>query len=152
MNDKTINTIKTLEQLHKIRERKVNDLNAELVMQQSKCRHIEQNITTLTALAQGIAPIKVNQHVALMSNQASYKRTIQRVVDWQKQEQALAELEKEKIGKALLAAAKHEKSLALTLDGHKSALYTERARQDQKVMDALSTQSWLRRRLTQDHR
>lgn len=140
--------ISTLEQLHKLRERTVDSLNVELATQKSKCQHLEQNIEVLTALAKGVKSAKIERHAALMNNQTRYKCTIQRVIDWQKQEQALAELEKNKIGKALLAAAKQEKSLELVLDGHKSALYTERARQEQKTTDALSTQSWLRRRFS----
>lgn len=84
---------------------------------------------------------------AQLINHSGYRRNIQRVIDWQKQEQALATLEAQKIQGALLQEAKREKSLALVLDDRKRQLVMDQNRRDQKNTDAVSAQCWLRQKL-----
>ncbi|BBQ81569.1 MULTISPECIES: flagellar export protein FliJ [Enterobacteriaceae] len=135
--------ISTLEQLHLMRTRAVDDLSAKLASQKQVCQRFEKNIDALTSLASGLASQSVNSAV-MMINQSKYKHNIQRVIDWQKQEQALATLEANKIQGNLLAEAKREKSLELVLDAKRSDRRMELNRREQKMTDAVSAQCWLR--------
>ncbi|EMH4164234.1 flagellar export protein FliJ [Pluralibacter gergoviae] len=135
--------ISTLQQLQQIRARAVDDMSQKLATQQQVCQRYENNILALTSLSEGIAGVEETR-AALMFNQASYRRNIQRVIDWQKQEQALADIEARRLQQSLLAEAKREKSLALVLDGKRAELQLESLRREQKNTDAVSTQSWLR--------
>ena len=107
--------ISTLEQLHLMRTRAVDDLSLKLASQKQVCQRFENNIDALTSLASGLAA-QTADNAVLMINQSKYKQNIQRVINWQKQEQALASLEEKKIQCNLLAEAKREKSLELVLD------------------------------------
>jgi flagellar export protein FliJ len=140
--------ISTLEQLHLLRHRAVEDLSQQLSSQRQQCQRFEKNITALKSLAAGMTEIAGNSAAQLI-NHSGYKRNIQRVIDWQKQEQALAALEAQKIQGALLQEAKREKSLELVLDDRKRELALERTRRDQKNTDAVSAQCWLRQKLAQ---
>lgn len=138
--------ISTLEQLHLMRTRAVDDLSSKLASQKQVCQRFEKNIDALTSLASGLAEQSVNSAV-MMINQSKYKHNIQRVIDWQKQEQALANLEAQKIQGNLLAEAKREKSLELVLDAKRSDRRMEMSRREQKMTDSVSTQCWLRQQL-----
>lgn len=87
--------ISTLEQLHLLRTRAVEDLSTKLASQNQLCQRFEKNIDTLTSLAAGLVSQSANS-AAMMINQSKYKHNIQRIIDWQKQEQALARLEAQK--------------------------------------------------------
>lgn len=138
--------ISTLEQLHLMRTRAVDDLSSKLASQKQVCQRFEKNIDALTTLASGLAEQSVNSAV-MMINQSKYKHNIQRVIDWQKQEQALANLEAQKIQGNLLAEAKREKSLELVLDAKRSDRRMEMNRREQKMTDSVSAQCWLRQQL-----
>ena len=138
--------ISTLEQLHLMRTRAVDDLTSKLASQKQVCQRFEKNIDALTTLASGLAEQSVNSAV-MMINQSKYKHNIQRVIDWQKQEQALANLEAQKIQGNLLAEAKREKSLELVLDAKRSDRRMEINRREQKMTDSVSAQCWLRQQL-----
>lgn len=135
--------ISTLEQLHLMRTRAVDDLSMKLASQKQVCQRFEKNIDALTSLASGLATQSVNS-AAMMINQSKYKQNIQRVIEWQKQEQALADLEARKIQGHLLAEAKREKSLELVLDAKRSDRQMEINRREQKMTDSISAQCWLR--------
>ncbi|MCI2293402.1 flagellar export protein FliJ [Enterobacter sp. I4] len=137
--------ISTLEQLQLMRTRAVDDLTVKLASQKQLCQRFEKNIDALTSLASGLVTQSANNAV-LMINQSKYKQNIQRVIDWQKQEQALASLEAAKIQDNLLAEAKREKSLAMVLDAKRSDQRMALSRRDQKVTDSVSVQCWLRQR------
>jgi flagellar export protein FliJ len=140
--------ISTLEQLHLLRHRAVEDLSQQLSSQRQQCQLFEKNIIVLKSLAAGMTEIMGNSATQLI-NHSGYKRNIQRVIDWQKQEQALAALEVQKIQGALLQEAKREKSLELVLDDRKRELALDRTRRDQKNTDAVSAQCWLRQKQAQ---
>ena len=135
--------ISTLEQLHLMRTRAVDDLSMKLASQKQVCQRFEKNIDALTSLASGLAAQSVNS-AAMMINQSKYKQNIQRVIEWQKQEQALADLEARKIQGHLLVEAKREKSLELVLDAKRSDRQMEINRREQKMTDSISAQCWLR--------
>lgn len=135
--------ISTLEQLHLLRHRAVDDLSLKLATQKQVCQRFEKNIDALTSLATGLVTQSANS-AAMMINQSKYKHNIQRVIDWQKQEQALAHLEAQKIQSNLLAESRREKSLELVLDAKRSDRLMEMNRREQKMTDSISAQCWLR--------
>lgn len=137
--------ISTLEQLQLMRTRAVDDLTVKLASQKQLCQRFEKNIDALSSLASGLVTQSADSAV-LMINQSKYKQNIQRVIDWQKQEQALASLEAAKIQDNLLAEAKREKSLAMVLDAKRSDQRMALSRRDQKITDSVSVQCWLRQR------
>ena len=138
--------ISTLEQLHRMRTRAVDDLSLKLASQKQLCQRFENNINALSNLANGMATPTVTR-AAMMFNQASYKRNIQRVIDWQKQEQALADIEARTIQSHLLTEAKREKSLGMVLDDKRAERQRDRDRREQKMTDAVSAQCWLRQQI-----
>ncbi|MFJ2975975.1 flagellar export protein FliJ [Kluyvera sp. NPDC087067] len=135
--------ISTLEQLHLLRHRAVDDLSLKLATQKQVCQRFEKNIDALTSLATGLVTQSANS-AAMMINQSKYKHNIQRVIDWQKQEQALAHLEAQKIQGNLLAESRREKSLELVLEAKRSDRRMEMNRREQKMTDSISAQCWLR--------
>lgn len=143
--------ITTLEQLHQMRNRAVQDLSTRLASQQQLCQRLEKNIHALSNLAS--SPVQTSSGGATMlCNQSVYKRHIQRVIDWQKQEQALASVEAEKLQGNLLAESRKEKSLELVLAERRNEQRLAQARRDQKTTDAMSAQCWLRQQQAQRQR
>ncbi|EPF19219.1 flagellar export protein FliJ [Cedecea davisae] len=138
--------ITTLEQLHILRNRAVKETGAKLNAQQQLCQRYEKNITALTSLAAGLTQAEGTSALQ-MTNHSGYKRTIQRVIDWQKQEQALADLEARQLQGALLNEARREKSLEVVLEAKRSERRAESERRERKTTDAVSAQCWLRQRL-----
>jgi flagellar export protein FliJ len=143
--------ITTLEQLHLLRHRAVKDLSGKLASQQQLCQRLERNIHALSGLVNNAAP-QQESSPAMLNNQSGYKRNIQRVIDWQKQEQALAGVEAQKLQGHLLAESRREKSLELVLEVRRTALRQQQEQREQKVTDALSAQCWLRQQQAQRQR
>ncbi|MGL4860778.1 MAG: flagellar export protein FliJ [Enterobacteriaceae bacterium] len=132
-------TIKTLEQLQQMRARSVSSLVGKLAQQQQLCQRYENNIQALTDLKESsrqfTAPSPVQLH-----NHASYNRVIQKVIDWQKQEQALANQQAQSLQRNLLQEARKEKTVEQVLTDHKVQLAREQARKEQKLTDACRPQ------------
>ncbi|EMJ7958222.1 flagellar export protein FliJ [Enterobacter chengduensis] len=143
--------INTLEQLHLLRNRAVQDLSARLATQQQLCQRLEKNIHALSNLANNTVQ-ELQGGATMLCNQSVYKRHIQRVIDWQKQEQALANVEAQKVQGNLLAESRREKSLELVLASRREAQRLEQERRDQKTTDAVSAQCWLRQQQAQRQR
>ena len=143
--------IQTLEQLHVLRNRAVKDLSSKLATQQQLCQRLEKNIPALSNLVNHSTP-EMQGSVTMLHNQSFYKRNIQRVIDWQRQEQALATVEAQKLQGNLLAESRREKSLELVLDGRRQDLRQAQERREQKVTDAVSAQCWLRQQQAQRQR
>lgn len=73
-------TITTLEQLVQLRTRKVRDLSGKLSSQKQLCLRYQNNIEALNNLA--VTPADAgNTHAAMMTNQAQYKKNIQRIIN-----------------------------------------------------------------------
>lgn len=137
-------TIRTLEHLVQIRARTVKDLSGKLSTQQQLCQRYENNIQALNNLA--VTPAGMgNTHAAMMSNQAQYKKNIHRIINWQKQEQALADSKMQEIQQNLLHEARRERGYQLVLEQRQDKFASEAAKKEQKTTDAMSTQSWMRR-------
>ncbi|ELW1648209.1 flagellar export protein FliJ [Enterobacter oligotrophicus] len=143
--------IYTLEQLHQMRNRAVQDLSVKLASQQQLCQRLEKNIHALSNLVTSTVQ-EIQGSAVMLSNQSVYKRHIQRVIDWQKQEQALASVEAQKLQGNLLAESRKEKSLEQVLASRRDALRLAQERRDQKITDAMSAQCWLRQQQAQRQR
>lgn len=133
----------SLEQLHLLRQHAVEEVRTRLSSQQQRSQRFAANVATLTELAAGLNNTPVHSAL-LMNNHSGYKRNLQRVIDWQKQEQILAGIETQKLKGALLAEAKREKSLEKMMDEHKRIQVIDEQRREQKTTDAISAQCWLR--------
>lgn len=135
-------TLRTLEQLIQLRARGVRDLRGQLSSQHQLCQRYENNIQALQSLS--AVPPEATGHAAMMINQAHYKKNLQRIINWQKQEQALAQLKAQQLQQDLLSEARREKGVQLALDQRREQAATEAARKAQKLTDAQSVQCWLR--------
>lgn len=134
-------TLRTLEQLREMRERAVEDLSSQLAQQKQLTLRYGKNIAALGALSPAAgAPESASQ----LMNQARYKANIQRVIDWQKQEQALAQIRQQQLQQALVAKACEEKRVALLLQQQQHLMKLARDGQQQKQTDAQAMQCWLR--------
>lgn len=135
-------TMRTLEQLILLRAHKVSDLSGQLSSQRQLCQRYENNIQALQSLA--VSPTVERESAAMMINHAHYKTNLQRIINWQKQEQALAQIKAQQLQQALLSEARREKGFQLALDKRREDAAIDEARRMQKLTDAQSVQCWLR--------
>lgn len=141
---KSANMITVLEQLRQMRERTVNELTGQLSQQKQLCQRYLSNINALNALChEGVTD---HHSPAQRMNQTHYKANIQRVIAWQEQEQALADIKARELQQDLTVQACREKTVDLVLQQQRDALAKARAGQEQKTTDGLALQSWLRNR------
>lgn len=134
--------IGVLEQLRLMRERAANQLSGQLAQQKQLAQRYLNNVEALNRL--GSVALPDNSGGAQMHNLANYKATIQRVVDWQKQEHALANVQAAQMQQALRKKACEEMSVAHVMQQQQQALNQTRERQQQKQTDAQAMQCWLR--------
>ncbi|HEX4499795.1 MAG TPA: flagellar export protein FliJ [Scandinavium sp.] len=135
--------ITTLEQLKRLRHQSVDDLTSKLTHQQQVSNRCDRNIDALNSLAGSVTSERLLD-ATMMTNHSAYKNNIQRIVNWQKQQQALADAEARQLKAKLLVEAKREKSVELLLDMRRDDLRKEQERSEQKQTDAASAQAWLR--------
>ncbi|HFR4124090.1 TPA: flagellar export protein FliJ [Yersinia enterocolitica] len=141
MSDKLMNT---LQQLQQLRQRALDQATSQLAQQKQLCQHYQNNINALSSLTHfALMPVA---GAALMTNSASYKRNIQRVIDWQKQEQVLANIEAGKLQTHLQQQACREKIVAVVLEQQQHQQQVAQGRREQKITDGLAAQCWQRRR------
>ncbi|MGB8928135.1 MAG: flagellar export protein FliJ [Pantoea agglomerans] len=142
--NRTAATIKVLDQLRQMRERAKDEAQGKLSQQQQLCQRYSNNINALTALSHGVE--QLSSGVTQMSNQARFKANIQRVIDWQKQEQALATMTQEALQLELVEQACREKILSIVMTQQQADLQQHQQRKEQQQTDAQAMQSWLRAR------
>ncbi|WP_145584832.1 flagellar export protein FliJ [Yersinia intermedia] len=141
MSDKLMNTLQRLQQL---RQQALNQATSQLAQQKQLCQRYQNNINALASLTHfALTPVV---GAALMTNSASYKRHIQRVIDWQKQEQVLANIEASKLQTHLQQQARREKIVAVVLEQQQQQCQMEQGRREQKTTDGLAAQCWQRHR------
>lgn len=132
-----------LEKLLQLRHQKVNKLTAQLSQQKRLCLRYEKNINALTVLSNKSPTIHTTS-AALLSNKSSYKKNIQRVINWQKQEQQLADIQAQNLQISLKQQVCQEKMVEIVLEQQQHAFILAQARKEQKISDGISTQCWLR--------
>lgn len=143
--------ITTLQQLQLLRHQAVDNLSTKLSQQKQISNRCNRNIDALNSLACGVDGDQL-LNSTMMVNHSAYKSNIQRVVNWQLQQKALAEAEARQIQIKLLAEAKREKSVELLLEMRRNEIRSEQDRREQKQTDASSAQSWQRQQNQQKGR
>jgi len=137
--------IKTLVQLQRLRDSTVKSTTVALAQQRQVATRHENNINALGQLMQKTRTEELPHFCTqTLSNMAGYKGSLLRVVKWQEQEKALADIKTQQIQKKLMQAACQEKIVALTLDTQRERVASEQASREQKGVDDIATQSWLR--------
>lgn len=138
-------TIETLKLLKQMRGRAVSELTGQLSQQKQLCQRYQNNIDALTSLSDDTQMTPAGSP-ALMNNQSHYKDHLRHLIQWQKQEFAMADKQAQNLQKDLVKEACREKTVELVLDEQQSEIALEADRKAQKVTDALSVQCWLRGR------
>ena len=144
----------TLAQLQRLRDSTVQTTTVALARQRQVAIQYENNLRALRQLMPKTrAEAQPHFCPQTLSNMAGYKGNLLRVMKWQEQEQALAEIKMQQLQKGLLQAACQEKIVALSLDGQRERAASEQASREQKEVDEIASQSWLRtQRLTEQER
>ncbi|MBS0053972.1 flagellar export protein FliJ [Yersinia sp. Marseille-Q3913] len=142
--------VKTLQQLQQLRQRALNQATSQLAQQKRLCQRYQNNINALTSLTRFPSTTDLETPPTFgalqMVNNAHYKRHIQRVIDWQKQEQILADIEADKLQVQLQRQACREKIVAVVLEQQQQFCQLEQGRREQKITDSLAAQCWQRGR------
>ncbi|WP_238083597.1 flagellar export protein FliJ [Pseudescherichia vulneris] len=137
--------IHTLVQLQRLRDSKVKSTTVALAQQRQVATRYENNIKALGQLVQKTRTEELPHFCAqALSNIAGYKGSLLRVVKWQEQEKALADIKAQQIQQNLMQAACQEKIVALTLDTQRDTFASEQASREQKTVDDVASQRWLR--------
>lgn len=137
-------SLQVLEKLQLIRQRAVEKTSGKLSQQKQLCQRYSNNIEALRALSDSSSGMAAD--AAQMNNQARFKATIQRVIDWQKQEEALASIEQQAIQRELVEHANREMTINVVMEQQKVAIRQALDRDQQKLTDGQAMQSWMRRR------
>jgi len=137
-------SLQVLEKLQLIRQRAVEETSGKLSQQKQLCQRYSNNIEALRALSDSSSGMAAD--AAQMNNQARFKATIQRVIDWQKQEEALASIEQQAIQRELVEHANREMTINVVMEQQKVAIRQALDRDQQKITDGQAMQSWMRRR------
>jgi len=137
-------SLQVLEKLQLIRQRAVEETSGKLSQQKQLCQRYSNNIEALRALSDSSSGMAAD--AAQMNNQARFKATIQRVIDWQKQEEALASIEQQAIQRELVEHANREMTINVVMEQQKVAIRQALDRDQQKLTDGQAMQSWMRRR------
>ncbi|HDS6881879.1 flagellar export protein FliJ [Citrobacter sp. Cf224] len=138
--------IDTLAQLQRLRDKSVKDMTVQLAKQQQVCTGFDNNIKTLGYLIQKTGTGVEVPSVESLKNVTGYKGTLRTVIAWQEQEKTLAKIKEQRIQKNLVAAACEEKIVAMTLADKRYALSNEAQVKEQKAVDEIATQCWLRQK------
>lgn len=137
--------IDTLAHLQRIRQKSLQDKTVELAQQKQQCTRFDNNIKALGMLMHKTGVNARDASAAALKNVAGYKGSLQRVMNWQEEELALAQIKQTRIQASLVTAACQEKVVALTLDDNLAARQAEREVKQQKASDDVAIQCWMRR-------
>lgn len=139
--------IDTLAQLQRLRDKSVKDITIQLAKQKQVCSGYDSNIRALGCLIQKTGAEGNAPSVASLKNVTDYKGTLRKVIAWQEQEKALAKIKEDRIQKSLIAAACQEKVVTVALEERRHELSNEGMIKDQKRVDEIATQCWLRQKI-----
>ncbi|WP_436876871.1 flagellar FliJ family protein [Siccibacter turicensis] len=137
--------IDTLAHLQRIRQKSVQDKTVELAQQKQQCTRFDNNIKALGMLMQKTGIDVRETSASALKNVAGYKGSLQRVMNWQEEELALAHIKQSHIQASLVTAACQEKVVALTLDESRASRDAQQAVKQQKASDDVAIQCWMRR-------
>lgn len=138
--------IDTLAQLQRLRDKSVKDMTVQLAKQRQVCTGFDNNIKALGYLIQKTGTGVDTPSVESLKNVTGYKGALRTVIAWQEQEKTLAKIKEQRIQKNLVAAACEEKIVAMTLADKRYALSNEAQVKEQKAVDEIAAQCWLRQK------
>lgn len=138
--------IDTLAQLRRLRDKSVKDMTVQLAKQRQVCTGYDNNIKALGYLVQKTTAGVDSPSAESLKNVTGYKGTLRKVIAWQEQEKTLAKIKEVRIQKNLVAAACEEKVVAVALEERLHELQSEAMVKEQKVVDEIATQCWLRQK------
>lgn len=143
--------IHTLAQLQRLRDKSVKEITVKLAQQKQLCIQYDNNIQMLELLVRKstLNPTS-SPSIEAFKNLSGYKGNLQRVIKWQEQEKTLARIKENRIKKNLVKAACDEKIIAMTLVEHRIASAQADNMKQQKSMDDIATQCWIRQHLKQN--
>ncbi|MEY8713323.1 flagellar export protein FliJ [Mangrovibacter phragmitis] len=133
------NTLHTLEQLHQLRRRQLDEMSRDFSHHQQQQQRLKTTLDTLTRLATEL-PVTTSPSPGQLCNQVNYQRTLQRVIDGQTQAHALAQSETRRLQGKLLLARKKLQGLESLLGQHREQQQETLRRKEQQVTDALAAQ------------
>lgn len=143
--------IYTLTQLKKLRDKSVKEITVKLAQQKQICTQYENNIKTLELLVRKSTLDATSlPSIEAFKNITGYKGNLQRVIKWQEQEKTLARIKENRIQKNLVKAACEEKIVTMTLAEHQISFVKADNIKQQKNMDEIATQCWIRQQLLQN--
>ena len=139
--------INTLMQLQRLRDLSVKDSTVKLAQQKQLGIRFDNNIKALGHLIQKTDACELtNPSAEVLKNVAGYKGSLQRVIEWQKQEKTLAKIKENRLQKNLVKATCEEKIVAMMLDDRREIDVREQDVREQKVLNEVAIQCWLRQR------
>lgn len=133
--------IEVLSRLAEVRGIQVRQVMTRVAYQQNLCQRYRNNIAGLARLCgfSSATTTPLQRH-----NQQQYKATLHAMTNLQVRELQLAEQTLQRIQDELLALMRQEKVLAHVIEGKVLAWQTELSRQEQKIQDAMASQTWWR--------
>ena len=131
----------TLGKLAAIRQMRVRQMLGRVQYQRNLCQRYRNNISGLSRLSEYMGGAETDLH---RLNQQQYKTNLYKMIDLQRRELATAEEHLERLQDDLLRAMRSEKALEQFIDAKADEWNRELARQEQKIQDALASQSWWR--------
>lgn len=133
--------IEVLSRLAEVRGIQVRQVMTCVAYQQNLCQRYRNNIAGLARLCgfSSATTTPLQRH-----NQQQYKATLHAMTNLQVRELQLAEQTLQRIQDELLALMRQEKVLAHVIEGKVLAWQTELSRQEQKIQDAMASQTWWR--------
>ncbi|WP_226572857.1 flagellar export protein FliJ [Mangrovibacter yixingensis] len=133
------NTLHTLEQLHLLRRRQLDEMSRDFSRHQQQQQRLKKTLDTLTGLATEL-PVITSPSPSQLCNQVNYQRTLQRVIDGQTQAHALAQAEARRLQGNLLLARKKHQGLENLLNRQREQQQETLRRKEQQATDALAAQ------------
>jgi flagellar export protein FliJ len=131
----------TLARLASLRATKVQQMLGRVNYQQNLCQRYRNNITGLTRLC----GFTVSMTTPLQrDNQQKYKATLHQMVELQRKELVVAEENLARIQVELMSAMRSEKVVTHVIDTKMGQWQQLLNQQEQKIQDALASQSWWR--------
>lgn len=133
--------IDVLRRLASLRNSQVQQMLGRVNYQQNLCQRYRNNIAGLSRLCTFTVPMTTPLQ---RDNQQRYKATLYKMVEMQRRELELAELNLKRIQGELLSAMRNEKVITQLMDSKIEEWNLLLGQQEQKIQDGLAAQAWWR--------
>ncbi|WXL25735.1 flagellar export protein FliJ [Ectopseudomonas mendocina] len=133
--------IDVLKRLASLRNSQVQQMLGRVNYQQNLCQRYRNNIAGLSRLCSFTVPMTTPLQ---RDNQQRYKATLYKMVEMQRRELELAELNLKRIQGELLAAMRNEKVITQLMDSKIEEWNLLLGQQEQRIQDGLAAQAWWR--------